>query len=90
MGRQLAEVYPIFLDSIKENDKILVEKYGQESMLERTGRTGLFVPGVECKLAANGVWPVKEVVLSLVFVQIAMVDLVRSLGIKYDFVIGHR
>ena len=87
MGRQLAEVYPVFLDSIKENNRILVEKYGQESMLERTG---LFIPGAECKLAANGVWPVQEVVLSLVFVQIAMVDLVRSLGIKYDFVVGHR
>ena len=87
MGRQLAEVYPVFLDSIRENDRILVEKYGQESMLERTG---LFIPGAECKLAANGVWPVQEVVLSLVFVQIAMVDLVRSLGIKYDFVVGHR
>ncbi|KAG6333238.1 hypothetical protein ID866_5853, partial [Astraeus odoratus] len=86
MGRQLAEVYPAFLDSIKENDRILVEKYGQQSMLERTG---LFVPGVECKLASNGVWPVQEVVLSLVFVQVALVDLVRSLGIKYDFVVGH-
>ncbi|KAL4075275.1 hypothetical protein V8B97DRAFT_2022271 [Scleroderma yunnanense] len=86
MGRQLSEVYPTFLQSIKENDRILVEVYGQESMLERTG---LFIPGVECKLAANGVWPVQEVVLSLVFVQIAMVDLVRNLGIEYDFVVGH-
>jgi acyl transferase domain-containing protein len=87
MGRQLAEAYPAFLASILENDRILVEKYGQESMLERTG---LFVPGAECKLAANGVWPVQEVVLSLVFVQISLVDLVRSLGIKYDSVVGHR
>ncbi|KAF9228933.1 putative nonribosomal peptide synthetase [Gyrodon lividus] len=86
MGRQLAESYPEFLASIRENDRILVEKYGQESMLERTG---LFLPGVECKLAANGVWPVQEVVLSLVFVQVALVDLVRSLGIKYHFVVGH-
>ncbi|KIK92693.1 hypothetical protein PAXRUDRAFT_146735 [Paxillus rubicundulus Ve08.2h10] len=86
MGRQLAEAYPAFLASIQENDRILVEKYGQESMLERTG---LFVPGAECKLAANGVWPVQEVVLSLVFVQVSLVDLVRSLGIKYDFVVGH-
>ncbi|KAI6142295.1 putative nonribosomal peptide synthetase [Pisolithus thermaeus] len=86
MGRQLAEVYPVFLNSIKENDRILVEKYGQESMLERTG---LFMPGADCKLPSNGVWPVQEVVLSLVFVQLAMVDLVRSLGIKYDFVVGH-
>ncbi|KAI6009612.1 putative nonribosomal peptide synthetase [Pisolithus orientalis] len=86
MGRQLAEVYPVFFDSIKENDRILVEKYGQASMLERTG---LFLPGVDCKLPSNGVWPVQEVVLGLVFVQVAMVDLIRSLGIKYDFVVGH-
>ena len=56
-------------------------------MLERTG---LFIPGAECKLAANGVWPVQEVVLRLVFVQTVMVDLICSLGIKYDFVVGHR
>lgn len=87
MGRQLAESYPAFLSSIRENDRILVEKYGQGSILERTG---LFVPGVECKLPANGIWPVQEVVLSLVFIQVALVDLVRSLGIKYDFVVGHR
>ncbi|KIJ63455.1 polyketide synthetase [Hydnomerulius pinastri MD-312] len=86
MGRQLAASYPAFLSAIQENDRILVEKYGEESMLERTG---LFVPGVECKLASNGVWPVKEVVLSLVFVQVALVDLIRSLGIQYDFVVGH-
>ncbi|KAH7918142.1 ketoacyl-synt-domain-containing protein, partial [Leucogyrophana mollusca] len=86
MGRQLAESYPAFLDAIKENDNILVEKYGQESMLERTG---LFVPGVECKLASSGIWPVSEVVLSLVFVQVALVDLIRSLGIRYDIVVGH-
>lgn len=87
MGRQLAESYPAFLSAIQENDRILVEKYGQSSMLERTG---LFVPGVECNLPANGVWPVQEVVLSLVFIQVALVDLVRSLGITYDFVVGHR
>ncbi|KAF9241407.1 putative nonribosomal peptide synthetase [Melanogaster broomeanus] len=86
MGRQLSESYPAFLAAIRENDRILVEKYGQESMLERTG---LFVPGAVCTLAANGVWPVQEVVLSLVFIQVALVDLVRSLGITYDFVVGH-
>ncbi|KAH7905697.1 thiolase-like protein, partial [Hygrophoropsis aurantiaca] len=86
MGRQLAESYPAFLHAIRENDKILVEKYGQDSMLERTG---LFTPGAECRLASNGVWPVREVVLSLVFVQVALVDLIRSLGIQYDVVVGH-
>ena len=65
MGRQLVEVYPVFLNSIRENDRILVEKYGQESMLECMG---LFIPGAECELAVNGVWPVQEVMLSFVFV----------------------
>ncbi|EIW85667.1 FabD lysophospholipase-like protein, partial [Coniophora puteana RWD-64-598 SS2] len=86
MGRQLAEAFPTFLEAVKEQDRILTQVYKQESMLERTG---LFIPGVECKLAANGQWPVQEVVLGLVFVQMAMTDLVRSLGIKYDFVVGH-
>ncbi|KAF9230586.1 acyl transferase domain-containing protein [Melanogaster broomeanus] len=61
-------------------------QHGQESVLERTG---LSVPGAVCTLAANGVWPVQEIVLSLVFVQVALVDLVRSLGIQYEFVVGH-
>lgn len=70
MGRQLAESYPAFFASIRENDRILIEKYEQDSITR--ARTGSFVPGIECKL----------VVLALVFIQIASVDLVKSLGIK--------
>ncbi|KAH7909125.1 putative nonribosomal peptide synthetase [Hygrophoropsis aurantiaca] len=86
MGRQLAEGYPTFLRAIMETDRILVEKYGEESMLERTG---LFIPGVECKLPSNGSWPVRDVVLSLVFVRVVLVDLICSLGIEYELVVGH-
>jgi acyl transferase domain-containing protein len=87
MGRQLAAAYPAFLNSIRESDGILVERYGQESMV---ARTGLFIPGVQATLASNGVWPVGEIVLSMVFFQIALVDLLQSLGVQYDFVVGHR
>lgn len=87
MGRELAASYPAFLESVQLNDEILVKKYGQESMLERSG---LFIPGRKTTLAANGVWPVADVVYSLVFVQMALVDLVKSLGIQYDSVVGHR
>jgi acyl transferase domain-containing protein len=86
MGRQLSEAYPAFLDAIKANDEILVNKYGQPSFVERSG---LFVPGKQATLAANGVWPVADVVVSLVFIQIALTDLLKSVGIKYDYVIGH-
>jgi acyl transferase domain-containing protein len=40
-GRQLAASHPAFLAAVQENDRVLVERHGQESMLERTG---LFVP----------------------------------------------
>ena len=86
MGRQLSEAFPTFLDAIKASDEILVKKYGQPSFVERSG---LFIPGKQTTLAANGVWPVADVVLSLVFIQIALTDLLKSLGIKYDCVIGH-
>ncbi|KIK85335.1 hypothetical protein PAXRUDRAFT_831969 [Paxillus rubicundulus Ve08.2h10] len=86
MGRQLAAAYPAFLNSIRESDRILVQRYCQESMVSRTG---LFIPGVHTTLASNGVWPVGEIVLSIVFFQIALVDLLQSLGVQYDFVVGH-
>jgi hypothetical protein len=41
MGRQLSEAFPAFLDAIKANDEILVNKYGQPSFVERSG---LFIP----------------------------------------------
>ncbi|KAF9223007.1 ketoacyl-synt-domain-containing protein, partial [Gyrodon lividus] len=86
MGRQLAAAYPVFLNSIRDSDRVLAERYEQESMV---ARTGLFIPGVEATLASNGAWPVNEVVLSIVFFQIALVDLLQSLGVQYDFVVGH-
>ncbi|KAF9238195.1 putative nonribosomal peptide synthetase [Melanogaster broomeanus] len=86
MGRQLAATYPVFLNSICESDRILVERYNQESVVVRTG---LFIPGRTASLASNGTWPVNEIVLSVVFFQIALVDLLESLGVQYDFVVGH-
>jgi len=86
MGCQLSEAFPVFLDAIKANDEIFVNKYGQPSFVERSG---LFIPGKQATLPANGVWPVADVVLSLVFIQIALTDLLKSFRIKYDYVIGH-
>ena len=86
MGHQLSEAFPAFLNAIRANDGILVKKYDQPSFVERSG---LFIPGKQATLAANGVWPVADVVISLVFIQIALTDLLKSLGIKYDYVISH-
>ncbi|KAJ3146079.1 hypothetical protein HDU86_000536 [Geranomyces michiganensis] len=86
MGRQLSAAYPQFLASIMESDRILQETYGCEGFV---AKSGLFVPGRESTLAANGQWEVSAVVYSLVFFQIAMVELLQSLGVSFDCVVGH-
>ena len=87
MGRELCATYPVFLSAVKHCDEILIESYGKTSFLERTG---LFIPGEQPKLPENDVWPIEEVVYSIVFMQLALVDLIKSLGIEYIYAIGHR
>ena len=87
MGRELCAAYPVFLSAVKQCDEILVETYGHKSFLERTG---LFIPGEKAKVPENQIWPIEEVVYSIVFMQLALVDLIKSLGIEYTYAIGHR
>ena len=87
MGRELCAAFPVFLSTVKDCDEILVKSYGQKSFLERTG---LFIPGEQPKVPEKDVWPIEEIVYSIVFMQLALVDLIKSLGIKYSYVIGHR
>ena len=87
MGRDLCAAFPVFLSAVKDCDKILVETYGHKSFLERTG---LFIPNEQAKVPENQVWPIEEVVYSIVFMQLALVDLIKSLGIEYTYAIGHR
>lgn len=87
MGRELAAIYPEFWQSILTSNDVLVKRFEKEGLLERTA---LFVPGKMTSLPSNGIWPVDDVIYSIVFFQIAIVDLIKSLGISYDFVIGHR
>ena len=88
MGRELCATYPVFLATIKQNDGILVKNYGKESFLERTG---LFISNEQAKLSTNmPQWPVEDVVYAIVFMQLALVDLIKSVGIEYSYVVGHR
>ena len=87
MGRELSAAFPVFLSAVKHCDEILVGTYGHKSFLERTG---LFIPKVQAKVPENEVWPIEEVVYSIVFMQLALVDLIKSLGIEYTYAIGHR
>ncbi|KAJ3185209.1 hypothetical protein HDU85_001257 [Gaertneriomyces sp. JEL0708] len=94
MGRQLSWKYPAYRNSIRQSDRyfILHNKSAVDITGSFTAMTGLF--DMSCRepkimLPSNGDWPVQFVVLSLVFYQIAMVDLVKSLGLRIDVVIGH-
>lgn len=87
MGRELCAAFPVFLSAVKQCDEILVGTYGHKSFLERTG---LFIPNEQAKVPEKEVWPIEEVVYSIVFMQLALVDLIKSLGIEYTYAIGHR
>ena len=87
MGRELCAAFPVFLSAVKHCDEILVGTYGHKSFLERTG---LFIPNEQAKVPEKEVWPIEEVVYSIVFMQLALVDLIKSLGIEYTYAIGHR
>lgn len=87
MGKGLSSTYSNFLDSVVRSDTFLVKKWGKPSFLERSG---LFLPNKEAKLSPDDIWPVEDIVYSIVFMQLALVDLLKSLEIKYDYVVGHR
>jgi len=76
-GKTLFSIYSALSDSIIRSDNILVGKYGKESFLKQSG---LFVPGEQANLPEDGVWAVQDTVYSIVFAQLALVDLLQSLG----------
>lgn len=82
MGRSLFRSHKIFRDSILEMDKIYDFLTGS-SFVETTG---LF-DGRESSLL--GVWPVEVTLPALTMVQIALFDLLSSIGIKPAAVLGH-
>ena len=49
-----------------------------------------FIPSEQAKVPEKEVWPIEEIVYSIVFVHLALVDLIKSLGIEYTYAIGHR
>ncbi|KAF9237175.1 hypothetical protein BU15DRAFT_76182 [Melanogaster broomeanus] len=86
-GRELYYTFKAFRDSIDECDRVHVE-YTGESFLQNTG---LFKPDgpMDSPLATSRMWPSDIISIALVFFQIALFDLLVSLGLKPDAVVGH-
>ncbi|KAJ7182483.1 hypothetical protein C8R43DRAFT_868767, partial [Mycena crocata] len=90
MGRQLFAAYPSFRNCILELDAVYRRVRGV-SLMESTG---LFFP-VQPQCSPPTVtlpefgWPVIITVSAIAMVQIAMVDLLKSIGVVPDVMLGH-
>ncbi|KAJ3795783.1 polyketide synthase [Lentinula aff. detonsa] len=84
MGRQLFAAHPVFRETIIQMDKIH-ERFAGNSLITKTG---LF-DDVEFLPHMTAIWPISTILPALAMVQIALIDLLRSVGITPDAVIGH-
>ncbi|KAI0313261.1 hypothetical protein OF83DRAFT_1286326 [Amylostereum chailletii] len=87
MGRELFARNAVFRSSINEMDEI----YQRVCGCSFVATTGLFTDASvspEVTLSPNG-WPVEITLPALAMVQIALFDLLSSLGLCADFMIGH-
>ncbi|TFK38854.1 polyketide synthase [Crucibulum laeve] len=84
MGRQLFKQYPIFRESIERMDGFHNSITGY-SLIQRTG---LFDDIRQFK-PLEDIWPISVTLPALAMVQMAIFDLLISIGVKPDIVIGH-
>ncbi|RDB25816.1 Reducing polyketide synthase FUB1 [Hypsizygus marmoreus] len=82
MGRQLFELYPSFRDTICELDLVYKNVVGHSLV----SSIGLFDKSTNEKM---DVWPIKVTLPALTMIQIAIFDLLKSLGVSPDVVLGH-
>ncbi|KZT03147.1 FabD/lysophospholipase-like protein [Laetiporus sulphureus 93-53] len=85
-GRDFMATYSVFRESIHACDKAYFAYTGNSFLQE----TGLFVadPPTSSPLAESSTWPAAIISVSMTFFQIAMFDLLTSLGIKPDAIVG--
>jgi fatty acid synthase, animal type len=86
-GRDLMAAYSAFRESVYACDKVHQEYTGKSFLQE----TGLFVADAPKSsiLSTNVLWPASVISVAITFFQIALFDLITSLGIKPDAIVGH-
>ncbi|KAJ6449449.1 hypothetical protein C8R45DRAFT_1084229 [Mycena sanguinolenta] len=90
MGRQLFAEYPVFRNTILELDDV----YRRVTGVSFTESTGLFAPvasrsEVPTITLPDFGWPVTITVSAIAMIQMAMFDLLKSIGIVPDAMLGH-
>ncbi|KAJ6611341.1 hypothetical protein B0H10DRAFT_369055 [Mycena sp. CBHHK59/15] len=88
MGRQLFAEYPVFRNTIAELDDVYCRVRG----VSLVKSTGLFAPVGSTSptiTLPDFAWPVAITLSALAMVQMAMFDLLKSVGIVPDEIMGH-
>ncbi|KAJ7659066.1 hypothetical protein DFH06DRAFT_990014, partial [Mycena polygramma] len=90
MGRQLFAEYPVFRNTVIDLDEAYTRIKGV-SLMESTGLFALAGSqlGVPTVTLPDFGWPVTITVSAIAMIQIALVDLLRSVGIVPDMMLGH-
>ncbi|PCH36322.1 hypothetical protein WOLCODRAFT_108541 [Wolfiporia cocos MD-104 SS10] len=83
MGRELFKRFPVFRRSVLEMDEVF-KRLTNKSVIHDNGLFGETV-----QVERKDVWPISLILPSIAVFQIAMYDLLVSLGIKPDIVLGH-
>ncbi|GBE89507.1 hypothetical protein SCP_1601690 [Sparassis crispa] len=84
MGRQLFQRFKVFRDTILELDQCHREITG----ISLIDQTGLFAD-VGAAEALPSTWPISTIYPTLTMLQIALFDLLCSLGLRPDVLVGH-
>src|SRR6266481_862715 len=84
MGRELFQTYPVFRQSVLEMDAIYCKVTGTSLIAS----TGLFHDS-PTTAPLGAAWPIEVTLPMIVILQCALVDLLASLGINLDIVVGH-
>ncbi|KAJ7583475.1 hypothetical protein C8J56DRAFT_1055239 [Mycena floridula] len=84
MGKELYRALPAFRESIDRLDLVHVQRTGQ-SLLETTG----IFSGQSPAEQLPDIWPISVTLPALAMLQVALCDVLKSIGIVPDVVIGH-
>ncbi|KAJ3729804.1 hypothetical protein C8R42DRAFT_637953 [Lentinula raphanica] len=84
MGKQLFQQWPVFQQSVLEMDALYKQITGK-SLINDFGLFG----SQDAKLSLTQPWPIALILPSIAIFQIALFDLLISLGIVPDAIVGH-
>ncbi|CAK5282480.1 unnamed protein product [Mycena citricolor] len=87
MGRRLFSEFSVFRRTIVDLDQVHVSVMGC-SLLDSTGLFSSRSSDVTITLSPDA-WPVTITVAAIAMIQIALFDLLRSVGVRPDVLVGH-